>query len=54
MNVIFSAEDIDSMIAGNQIKKLSTNRKKSPPMKVKDAPPIESTVQMSIFDGGAI
>ena len=52
VNVIFSAADIDSMISGEQISKLSTGRKKHSLLKDNEAPETEPAIQMSIFDGG--
>lgn len=53
VNVMFSATDIDSMISGEQISKLSTGRKKLSAPKVKEVPKTETVIQMSIFDGGS-
>ena len=52
VNVMFNAAEIDSMISGEQISKLSTGRKKRSPSKIKEVPETEPIIQMSIFDGG--
>lgn len=51
VNVIFNAFDIDSMIAGEQISKLATGRKKLSSPRIKEEPQ-KTVIQMSIFDGG--
>lgn len=53
VNVMFSATEIDSMISGEQISKLSASRKKQSPPKAKKVPETEPIIQMSIFDGGS-
>ncbi len=53
VNVIFSDADIDSMISGEQISKLSTVKKRQGRSKTKEVPEKESAIQMSIFDGGS-
>lgn len=52
VNVVFSAEDIDKMIAGQKINKLTTAKKKrSSSTKILSSSP--EMDQMSLFDGGS-
>lgn len=54
VNIIFSASDIDSMISGKQVSKLSISRKKAVSSKPKEMAETEPITQLSIFDGGTL
>ena len=54
VNIIFSASDIDSMISGKQVSKLSISRKKAVSSKPKEMAETEPVTQLSIFDGGTL
>lgn len=54
VNIIFSASDIDSMISGKQVSKLSISRKKAVFSKPKEMAETEPVTQLSIFDGGTL
>ena len=54
VNIIFSASDIDSMISGKQVSKLSIGRKKAVSSKPEEMTETEPVTQLSIFDGGTL
>lgn len=54
VNVIFTTNEIDRMISGEQIYKLSTERKNVSRSRAKGKAEVESVAQISIFDGGTI